>query len=97
VKVLFAFLHPVETKRSGMILKSVESIHPSSLMRKGNFSEADEDDLATVSDQARNEFARVGPDSAERVSRDENAHRTPGDEDWENPRAYLFFSVGREA
>src|SRR5208282_4772872 len=78
MKVLLTFLHPVQTKRGGMIFEPVQTVHPGGLMRKGNFSKADERDLRSVGHQARNQFARVRPNSAERVSRDQYAHRTPG-------------------
>src|SRR5271157_1682905 len=79
VEVLHTFLHPVETKRGGMIFEAVEPVHPSGLMRKRNFSKADERDLRSVGYQARNQFARVRPNSAERVSRHQYAHRTPAE------------------
>jgi hypothetical protein len=34
--------------------------------------------LRPVGHQTRNKFARIGPNSAERVSRNQYAHRTPG-------------------
>src|ERR1700730_6676787 len=46
-------------------------------MRKWNFSKADERDLRAVGHQTRNQFARVSPHSAERVSCHQYAHRTP--------------------
>src|ERR1019366_8267726 len=78
VEVLLTFLHPVETKRGGMIFEPVQPVHPSGLMRKWNFSKADERDLRPVGHQTRNQFAGVSPHSAERVSRHQYAHRTPG-------------------
>ena len=83
VEILLAFLHPVEAKRGGMIFEPVQAIHPGGLMGKRNFSKADERDLRAVGYQARNQFARVRPHSAERVSRHQYAHRTPGVEGWE--------------
>src|SRR4030081_2455873 len=77
VEVLLAFLHPVETKRGGMIFEAVQTVHPSGLMRKRNFSKADERDLRAMGHQTRNQFARVSPDSAEGVSRHQYTHRTP--------------------
>src|ERR1700674_4025383 len=60
-----------------MIFEAMQAVHPCGLMRKGNFSKADERDLRTVGHQTRNQFARVSPDSAEGVSRHQYAHRTP--------------------
>src|SRR6266478_2224917 len=77
VEVLLAFLHPVETKRGGMIFEAVQTVHPSGLMRKWNLSKADERDLRSVGHKTRNQFARVSPHSAERVSRHQYSHRTP--------------------
>ena len=79
VEVLLTFLHPVETKRGGMIFQPVQPIHPSGLMGKRNFSKADERNLRPVGHQTRNQFARVCPNSAESVGRNQYAHRTPGD------------------
>src|ERR1035438_4250801 len=42
VEILLPFLHPVETKRGGMVFKPMQPIHPSGLMGKRNFSKADE-------------------------------------------------------
>jgi hypothetical protein len=90
VEVLDTFLHPVEAKRGGMIFETVQSVHPRGLMRERNFSKADERDLRAVGDQSRNQFARVRPNSTERVSRNQYAHRTPrGIEGWERPSACL--------
>src|SRR5271154_2328611 len=79
LEILLAFLHPVEPKRHRMILETVEAIHPGGLMRKRNFSKADECDLRAMGHQTRNQFARVRPHSAERVSRYQYTHRTPGE------------------
>jgi hypothetical protein len=79
-KVLLSFLHPVEAKRGGMILEAMQAIHPSGLMGEWNFSEADERDLRSMSHEPGNQLARVSPHSAERVSRYQYAHRTPGNE-----------------
>jgi hypothetical protein len=79
VEILLAFLHPVEAKGCGMIFEAVQSIHPRGLMRKRNFAEADERDVCTVGHETGNQFARVRPNSAERVSRHQYAHGTPGD------------------
>src|ERR1035441_8501374 len=49
VEVLFPFLHPVETKCSGMIFEAVKAVHPSGLMGKRNFAKAYERDLGTLS------------------------------------------------
>jgi hypothetical protein len=49
VKILFAFLHPVETKCRGMIFEAVKAVHPSCLMGKRNFTKAYERDLRTLS------------------------------------------------
>src|SRR5208282_3021813 len=78
VEVLLAFLHPVQTKRGGMVFQPVQPVHPSGLMGKWNLSKTDERDLCPVGHQTRNQFARIRPYSAERVSRDQYAHRTPG-------------------
>jgi len=43
-----------------------------------------------VGDKSGDEFARVGPDSAERVSCDENAHGTPTGRGLGKPRTNLF-------
>src|ERR1700677_484386 len=79
MEVLFTVLHPVETKRGGMILEAVQPIHPGSLMGKRNFYKAKERYLCPVRHQTRNQFARVSPYSAERVGRYQYAHRTPGE------------------
>src|SRR4030088_859468 len=60
-----------------MIFEAVQTVHPGGLMRKRNFSKADERDLRAMGHQTGNQFARVSPDSAEGVSRDQYAHRTP--------------------
>src|SRR5450755_2261795 len=93
VKIVLAFLHPVETKRGGMIFEAVQPVHPGSLMRKWNIAEADERDLRALGHQTRNQFARVSPHSAERVSRHQYAHRTLGDRGLGNdprPNCYQF-------
>src|SRR6266853_1211785 len=85
-KVLLSFLHPVEAKRSGMIFQAMQAIHPSSLVGKRDLSEADERDLRSMSHEPGNELARISPHSAERVSRYQYAHRTPGIEGQNRPR-----------
>src|SRR6266852_5166732 len=78
-KVVLAFLHPIETKRGGMIFEAVQTIHPGGLMGKRNFPKTDKRDLRSVGHQTRDQFTRVRPYSAECVSRNQYAHRTPGD------------------
>src|SRR6267154_5899516 len=97
-KVLLSFLHPVEAKRGRMIFQAMQAIHPSSLMGKGDLSEADECDLRSMSHKPGNELARIGPHSAERVSRYQYAHRTPGIEGQNRPRlACCQFRTSRQA
>src|ERR1700686_2857081 len=92
-KVLLSFLQPAEGKRGGMIFEPMQAVHPSRLMRKWNFSEADERDLRSMRDEPGNQLARVRPHSAERVSRYQYAHRTPGIEGQNRPRlaSFLFW------
>jgi hypothetical protein len=61
-----------------VIFEAVEAVHPSGLMRKRNFSKADECNLRAVGDQTGDEFARISPDSAERIGCYQYAHRTLG-------------------
>src|ERR1700676_2958762 len=77
MEVLLAFLHPVEAKRCGMIFEAVQTVHPSGLMRKWNFSTSAKRDLRAVSHHSGTQFARVSTVSANGVCRLEHAHRSP--------------------
>src|ERR1019366_1501838 len=97
VEVLLTFLHPVETKRGGMVFKSMQPIHPSGLMGKRNFSKADERNLRPMGHQTRNQFARVCPYSAESVGRNQYTHRTLGGSRAGNTLGPIASSLGARA
>src|SRR6266404_2662711 len=78
VEIVFAFLHPIEAECGGMIFQTVQALHPGGLVRQRDFPKADEDDLRALRYQAGNQLTSIGPDTTKRVSRDQNAHRTPG-------------------
>src|SRR6267154_2905152 len=78
VEIVFAFLHPIEAECGGMIFQPMQALHPGGLVRQRDFPEADEDDLRALRYQAGNQLTSIGPDTTKRVSRDQNAHRTPG-------------------
>src|SRR5208282_454253 len=94
VEVLLPFLHPVETKRGGMVFKPMQPIHPGGLMGKRNFSKADERNLRPMGHQTRNQFARVCPNSAECVGRNQYTHRTLGGSRAGNTLGLLSSSLG---
>jgi hypothetical protein len=67
VKILLAFLHPVEAKCGGMIFEAVQALHPGGLIGKRDFSKADERDLGALGYEAGDEFTCIRPNAAERV------------------------------
>ena len=44
LKILLAFLHPVQAERGGTVFQAMQVIHPRSLLGQGNFAEADQGD-----------------------------------------------------
>ena len=60
-KIFFGFLHPLQTKSGGSIVQPMQVVHPGSLMRQGNFAEADKRDTYSAGDQAGHKFAGIGP------------------------------------
>src|SRR5947208_15061851 len=76
LKIVLAFLHPVQTKSGWMVGKSMQPIHPRSLFRKRYLAEADQCDAQTTCDQSRHQFPCVGPVAVQRVGCDENVHTT---------------------
>src|SRR5207245_6644126 len=75
LKILLPFLHPVQTKCSWMILKSMQALHPRCLLRHRNLSEAHQSHAQSAANESGNQFTGVGPDSVQRVGGDKNVHK----------------------
>ena len=77
-KILLGFVHPLKAKSGGTIVEAMEKVHPGNLIGQGNLAEGDQRDPHSARDQARNQFASVGPGARQRIGSDQNVQSASG-------------------